>query len=561
VTFVRRNLISVFPFAMIAALVCAAFLVPLLGPAMFFGLASIVGPTFLFWSVLCFVQIAVFCPITQNAKGHFTLDEGVWEAFVSTSLFLAVVLTPLHNELRGILHKYYKRSLQVNYFEGGNDLPFRQLLECPYCPFVILTGTSSDFQPPGDTDTISELSFSPMHFGGEETGYTKTPAYRSLAKCTAITGAGCLDAITLSMSDALSMRFWLEALNLSWGDYVIFEHVPCLSSLGKRMPRTVRFLHRLPTIVIFTLVYLLFSWSWAEQHRTRCSESAELLWAAVLILSCVWALSFYNFVPCLEILALSPMIRQVHQATRYLYVGERPPRMLYMTDGGVRDCTSIVQLLWRRCERILLVLAAADPHDELKVLIAAMSEAKRLELASFFDPDDPRRELKVLLDEYKRDTDRTYLRIGICYCWDEGYDGSQNGHLIIVKSRLPPSFAGQPVQPLLRESDFRVPPDERWTWSSSEGADDSDVEGEAWRDLSTDQLGSLGCCDCCHTSGLNCGPKFPHGTFTGYLYLTPEWFNSLARLGYDLSAEAVALVQKPGSVGHSNDPAAARRRR
>eukprot|EP00929_Paragymnodinium_shiwhaense_P074063 TRINITY_DN37885_c0_g1_i1.p1 TRINITY_DN37885_c0_g1~~TRINITY_DN37885_c0_g1_i1.p1 ORF type:complete len:110 (+),score=9.58 TRINITY_DN37885_c0_g1_i1:94-423(+) len=63
-----------------------------------------------------------------------------------------------------------------------------------------------------------------------------------------------------------------------------------------------------------------------------------------------------------------------------------------------------------------------------------------------------------------------------------------------------------------------------------------------WGELKTSDLGAFGCCDCCHTSGLNCGPKFPHGTHTSYLFLTPRWCSSLTRLAYDLSDQAIQAV-------------------
>merc|ERR1719491_1636412 len=99
-----------------------------------------------------------------------------------------------------------------------------------------------------------------------------------------------------------------------------------------------------------------------------CSGARTLLTIAawsVLILVCS---SFYSFIPLVDLLSLSPLLRQIHQVTRYFYVGSNPPRMLYMTDGGVKDCTAIVQLFMRRRERILLVLAGADPDDELEIL-------------------------------------------------------------------------------------------------------------------------------------------------------------------------------------------------
>ena len=50
------------------------------------------------------------------------------------------------------------------------------------------------------------------------------------------------------------------------------------------------------------------------------------------------------------------------------------------------------QLLRRRSARILLVLAASDPDDQLSVLRETMRLASDEKLASFYDPKDPRRD-------------------------------------------------------------------------------------------------------------------------------------------------------------------------
>mmetsp|Transcript_16536 Transcript_16536/g.46316 ORF Transcript_16536/g.46316 Transcript_16536/m.46316 type:complete len:268 (+) Transcript_16536:1-804(+) len=248
------------------------------------------------------------------------------------------------------------------------------------------------------------------------------------------------------------------------------------------------------------------------------------------------AVSFFTSTKVGQLMAMSPLLRQLHQASMYYYVGDRPPPMLYMTDGGVTDCTAIVQLLWRRRERILLVLAAADPDSELGVLRTALSVAVQLRLASFYDPQDPRRNLDVLLEEFKLSPEQRSLHIGISYCFGERQERC-SGDLIVVKNRLPPSCVG-PVQRLIRRRDVQ----------GDAATDDSDMseddvaraDEEAFGKMRTDELGPIGCCDCCHLRGINWGPKFPHGTGTNYLWLSPHWCSSTMRLGYELSQEAIA---------------------
>jgi len=555
----KRSLQRLLFFFVLAVVTCTIVVIPIVGTTYFVQFLLAVGPLALAVMMLAVVQFAVFGPVTKNAKGSLPYHPTTWENFASYCLLGTLFLLPVYEELRAILHTYYKRSLRGNFFHEGQEKRVVELKENKYCPFVILTGTSSDYMPPGDMDTISELSFSPLHCGGEETGYVRMPPYRQLSKITALTGAGCLDAISLSMNDMLAMRFWLEVLNLSWGDYIIFHHLGefswFLNGCGKLQGYLMRLLHRVPASLVWFGIFLLMNLGWQARTNsdvTQCEHSRNLCRIAVWIAGATVFLSFYAFLPPFDLLTLSPMIRQIHQATKYFYVGNRPPRMLYVTDGGVKDCTSLVQLLWRRRERILLVLAAADPRDELGVLKAAMKFAEDLKLATFYDPADPRKSVEVLLAEFKENKEQTHMHIGISYCWEDAQQGRRTGHLYIVKNRLPTSYEGRPVgKPLsIPEITGEDPMDE----FEGEACDNMEADlhdPEQWDGITTDQLGPFGCCDCCHTNGMNCGPKFPHGSFTGYLYLSPTWMSSLCRLGFDLSGPAIEEVTKPGQLGES----------
>jgi len=521
-------------------LLVAICFMPIIGSELFSNTIGLAGPLLLLSWAFTAVQYVVFGPLTGNSRGNFgEYEETRVNRGVSWSLKVALVVLPFYDDLRAGLHMYYRRCLKLNFFADGKDLPIRELGDHPLCPFVVLTGTSNDYQPPDDTDKISELSFSCLHFGGEETGYVETPAYRTLAKCTAISGAGCLDAISLSMSDALSLRFWLEVLNLSWGDYVSFREV-CASppeSAGLLQDLASRLLHRVPSFICWIVAFWFLHSVWDDScgKGRDCLKAKRELDIVGYIFGAMLGLSFFAFTSPGQFMAMSPLLRQIHQVTKYYFVGNHPPPKLYMTDGGVKDCTAIVQLLWRRRERILLVLAAADPNDELNVLRTAMGVATELKLASFYDPRDPRRSVDVVFERFKGDLEQRTLHIGISYCFD---DQPSTGHLIIVKNRLPPSLVST-VRPKLRHRDI--------TMATELSDDDSDFEDEeddeeAFGDMRTNELGPFGCCDCCHVKKLNCGPKFPHGSFTGYLYLSPHWCSSHMRLGYDISSEAIALI-------------------
>uniref|UniRef100_A0A7S1S3C6 Uncharacterized protein n=1 Tax=Alexandrium catenella TaxID=2925 RepID=A0A7S1S3C6_ALECA len=235
----------------------------------------------------------------------------------------------------------------------------------------------------------------------------------------------------------------------------------------------------------------------------------------------------------------SPVIRRLQEASRFYFRGLKPPGMLYVTDGGVQDCTALMQLMRRRVERILLVLAASDPGDDLGVLRTAMDVAVASKLGCFYDPRDPRRDVKILLDEFKKDLHMPYLHLGIRYGWDGPSTSESFGRLIIVKNRLQEGFGQQPVRPLLTEEEIR---------GEQDMARPTLGKGK-WGDMLEEDLGGYGCCDCCHTHCGNAGRKFPHLSFTGYMYLTPQLFSSLSRLGHDLSEAAIQAVTSPGRCG------------
>jgi len=543
------KLLAIFGWVLLASLVSAVCCMPIMGAELLTFILCVVGPLFVAVLLLCFVRFRVFGPITpERLGGQIDFDRETWDMVSTWTFILALVLLPFYEEVRAVLHFYYKRSLQLNFFRRGRDMCIADLAKSPYCPFIILTGTSSDFQPPNDVDNISELSFSALHCGSLETGYVNMQPYFSLAKCTALTGAGCLDAISLSMSNALTMRFWLQVLNLSWGDYIMFQGrinpvigaiTGCMRALFGPTGQAwaTRFLHRLPSVVLWWTGMGLLNAGWQATlgDDLLCNRGKALFSYAVQLVILFLALSFFSFLPYLDLFALSPVMRQFHQVTRHCAIGDvqsgiAPPRMLYITDGGVKDCTTLVQLMQRRSARILLVLAASDPSDDLGVLKAAMQVASQHKLGSFFDPKDPRKDINVLLDRFKDDKSMPYLHMGILYGWKSDDEG-ERGDLFVVKNRLPPDHEGESVQPPMTEEEI-------CTECGPRPREDAD----AWAGMTTDGLGPFGCCDCCHTSGLNCGPKFPHGSFTGYLYLSPQWCTSLARLGFDMSQEAIETM-------------------
>jgi len=379
-----------------------------------------------------------------------------------------------------------------------------------------------------------------LHTGSDVLGYVRAGRPCSLAKCTALTGAAT-DAFILGMLDRIRYRFWLEVLHLCMGDFIPFRRRerPLVQALKRRLGLPAhfasQFVYRLPSSILGIVFYglLLIASRYGGDHPDEdaadtygdCRVHNRLIVSSLLIGAGSFFVSFFGFLPCFKFLLHSPGIRQLHQATRYYHSASRPPNLIYVTDGGVQDCTGILQLIRRKTPRILLVLAAEDPTDELTVLRTTMEAAAREKLASFYDPAEPRRDVRAALDDFQSSKELTYLHLGIRYGWGMVDESTHStGHIMIIKNRLPPSWEGRPVMPLLTEEEIRS------------GKEPASEPG----DLCQTDLGAC-CCDCCHTRGFNLCSKFPHYSNANQC-LTPQMFNSLCRLGYEISADAVQVI-------------------
>lgn len=87
---------------------------------------------------------------------------------------------------------------------------------------------------------------------------------------------------------------------------------------------------------------------------------------------------------------------------------------LYLADGGPMEDLGIVQLLRRRQRWILSVDVGDDPKCWLIDLRDAIALARGEGICSFFDPQDPRRDLEDVLREYT-DGSAPYLHLGVLY--------------------------------------------------------------------------------------------------------------------------------------------------
>jgi len=578
-----RRLLPIFFVAMALVMIFAWCLSPLC-PGFFVMVLSYTGPLLALCFAFVCVQWRIFAPLTnQLLIGLVRFDSQIWAGLVNGALVATFFGAPFAIRLRAVWHIFYRRTLRQNFFEAGKDVTLEDMQDNPWCPFMIFTGTVNDYKPftrPMDRCTISEISMSSLHMGSTRTGYVDTPVSRTLSRCIALSGAGCLDAISLSMNDQTRYRFWLEMLNLSWGGYMLFEdkyswawirwveswlfkRLGVLSRISHEIRLSLRTLPVDSLLMFATFVLNIGFYLFKEDSRQTLVAAGDsrrgvstasfragstlfrvgkfFVLTAVMIFVALFALSFFGFTRCLDFIAYSRCLRQMHQATGFYYIG-RPPSLLYVTDGGIQDCTAVLQLMQRRVERILLVLAAGDPEDELAVLRTTIRIAHEQKLGCFYDVEDPTRSVDILLDEFRERKSWTFFELGIRYGWTYDVAGSPNqrgpssARLLVVKNRLPPDQDGALCRPPLTEEEI-LGCDVALAAKIGQA---HDLDG-----FLEDALGGLGCCNWCHTCGCNCGRKFPHLTFTGYLWLTPALFGAICRLGHDVSKDCVeALTQR-----------------
>lgn len=349
------------------------------------------------------------------------------------------------------------------------------------------------------------------------------------------------------MTKGLSYRFWLDFLNLRMGDFILSETTenPISGILEKNLAglrcgrhrREGLFMDHLPMLPIFVGITLCFVARPppVELSEQQCEGKYILHKWSVVIITFSFGLSFFGFILALECFEHG-LARHLHMAMGYQRISPKPPSMLYVSDGGVQDCTGVTQLLRRRCKRILLILAAEDPDDNLTCLRDMIRLAKSMKLGSFYDPMDPRRDIAVTLDEFQHSKNRRQLRIGICYGRElnaaRRVEPRQIAFMWVVKSRLPPDMEDMEVEPPLSEVEI----------CGSSGA------AVAHGRLAGTRLNKLAgcCCDVCHTREcFPCCSKFPHVRNANQC-LTPELFSSLSRLGYRLSRGAVEEIAQLG---------------
>lgn len=556
-------------------LVTFAFVLLPLVPELLSNTLAVLGPAVLFGLTCLLLQWRIYSPVvgepvTRLLAGHEVLRTSV---VMRAAMLTAMATMPFYSWLASSFHLYYRRSIQKVFIAAGKDIDWGSLRENAYCPYLLFNGTVTDYMRPGDVSPVSEVFFSMLHLGGERTAYLAMRPRESVAKFMAISAAAT-DAFILGMNDLKRNRYWLCMLGLGMGRDLLFD-------LDQERARTAIWLarwwsdkdragrewflrkllrahRRLPALILSELIFgfiLLSHDRPQDASGEHCAQVAMFCTIAGMLSVLMFVFSFFGFLPYMGWLVEWPILQHLHQITRFYHCAENPPQMLYVGDGGAVDSSGVLQLLRRRCSRILFVLNEDDPHDRLpglrKLIIAAIEE----KLAAFYDPVDPRRDWKEVLQAFAEDKCMSFLHLGIRFGWegdelgqgDEGWPRQsgamkprQNGHLVVIKNRIPENspFEKALVQPLLTKEEIL----------GNKDLGKCRASGIRKADLG----GFVCCCDACHgCQSLNdCGHRFPNAPIINQL-LTPQYMSELCRLGHAISADAVEFITRSEPLEHN----------
>ncbi|CAE8657753.1 unnamed protein product, partial [Polarella glacialis] len=437
------------------ALVLTAFV-----RGLFCWVLSFAGPFMALVIVAHFFQYRIFGPLTGQYYFQVTsllpFQRDTWDIFLSASLVTAMVILLFYHSLHFISHAFYTRSLRQAYFNQGQDRTWSELCSNFYCPFLLLTGTVTDYRTQqGAVDNVNGLL------------------------CACLPELAMTPAFILGMLDRIRQARQRTVMNPAGAAAAVPAAYGVVAIPG-------------------------------ETDGDLMETSGET-------------------VGVLPSLPSHPPVVVALIAAGSGCLADKPPSMIYVTDGGVQDCTGVLQLMTRRSARILLALAASDPDDNLAVLRETLRK-----IGSFYDP-----RVSSVLDEFKEDRSKTFLVLGIRYGYGWGARGARaaetfdglgaTGRLFVVKNRLPPSLEDFRPEVLLSEAEILR--------SGRESAQEMPARWEE-SELRQSDLGGAGC---------NIGPKFPHLSNANQ-FLTPELFSSLCRLGYRLSADAVHAISQDGQL-------------
>lgn len=482
-----------------------------------------------------------------------TPDSADTLTFASKVLVLVVVIVlPLYGALRRIVHLYYARCLRTSFYHKGEDMCLREITRS-LCPNVIIAATLVDYCRAADKENsphFSEFFFTPLWMGGERTGFLSLPHDMKLSPTMAISSAAS-DTFLLTKMNRLWVRVILLALfNVFMGDYIEFRSS---TRRGRWQARLQAFVVSSILTTFFVVVCLVDKpVDKPSVKPPNCDTVKDWFWTAWSIFFLLIGCSFFACFKRLRWLLSSPIIRHLHMAMMHYHTSPEPPLRLFLGDGGLVECLGLISLLRRRQRWMLVTDATADFSLQLVCLRETMKVAEAERLCTFYDPDNPRRGVEPLLQDFSK-SQATHLRLGVLYdCWDRQCQGDSvveplTGEIFFLRMRL--------LNPYSRVGSIRITEEEvcRGTTTPTFFSGDSSSEmfgvcgrmcqGTNVASMYQEHVGGC-CCDCCHNR-CNCGlvGRFPDIS-TGNQFLTPTQFALLCRLGYQMSEAPIDCITR-----------------
>eukprot|EP00928_Gymnodinium_smaydae_P009331 TRINITY_DN13478_c0_g1_i5.p1 TRINITY_DN13478_c0_g1~~TRINITY_DN13478_c0_g1_i5.p1 ORF type:complete len:1027 (-),score=175.28 TRINITY_DN13478_c0_g1_i5:273-2921(-) len=539
---------------LVGALIVGVVVLPLQRALLSLFIAAII-PVLIFCALVSILRWRVFGPITSEVLPLFsirpTFSEDTWQSCFQHVNICAMVILPAYSLATVTAHKFWGRSLRRAFLASGKDVYWSDLQHCTLCPLFLVGATVTDFISTTSSTDVSDLMTSALHTGGNQVGYVRTQPHLGVAKTMAMC-SGAPDALVFSKHKSFSARTLLELTNLRLGDYIphhrgswVRQWQAALSSFGfPCLPSVGCWWVSLPALLLWEAVYALLLLAQdltlrESERRKGCANARAAFVSSLLLATCLIGLSFFSFLPCFHFLRYSTIARLVHTGTGYSHVGEpgHVPSLIAVSDGVLFDNTGVIQLLRRRCKRILMVYGKGGKNSVAQLKKVAKTAAQE-KLASIFDFKEPRRDLEATFDEFRRGRCgrcgapeaqveegrerceacgacwRThgqvmnFLHLGILYGWPGGLPADAPlphddhiGHLFFIQIRVPPSQYDEVALPLLEEDEIMG-------------------------------LRSFGC---------NYPRAFPSPP-TAQQCLTPQVFSCLCRLGHCMSEEAITAA-------------------
>lgn len=536
----------------------------------------------------------IFGPLT----GQALLNNGLLEYSPdSVSLVFhlctlgAVITLPIYDILLKLVHYYYRHSLTAAFFHDGRDVDVVDVARCIYVPNLLLGACVNDYRKPEEQKLLCDFTLTPLFLGCTRTGFFATDAHASLSYLMAVSAAAP-DTFMLTKFDILPIRFLLSVLSLRFGDFVRLEpDGPVAVQVGSAVRRfgethhqrlrlqdsqrtgqvAQRFaqqaLDRAVVACPFFLCHLLLVIGQHFDSGSHCEAYDLLLQVASLGFLLLLVLSFFAFASPLRWLMRSPIVLQFQMMTMHRHQAAKPPPYLYLSDGGLIECLGVLMLLRRRVPLIICTDACEDADVTLRALHDSMVLALEERLCSFYDMDDPRRDVQLTMSELKH-SKSPFLHLGIRYeprlLASTGDIEAADGELFYIRMRLPPGDDAL-ERPLLSYEELMESPQrpEGSGFADATYGSDKNSVHTALGGSQTDQtLPSRALLEASSTllgprrrdiDGASChgqcflgqcgGRRFPDFG-TGNQFLQPWHFANLCGLGAEMSLPVARMVKR-----------------